>query len=219
MKISCTNCYHSWENKKNDSDSYFCHKCGYDNKNKEFNLLKLKDWMKNNQKLVSEQYKNRLQQLAGLVKENAYIDANGQLQNLNYIPGTKEFIYSITYQELDRSQFADGEDISDYTDQGYDIEPTNSRLSFIIENAKNNYGIYEPSSSHVIAGCWWSSTQPKQNREFFEKGKEVYYSLHIKNQDGSDLTKEESEFITKLLNSSLRTYWDDNENKWQGIDL
>jgi len=170
--------------------------------------------------MISENYRKRLMEIAGIDEKTAFLNSDGQLANFSetgdYIPGSKEFKYSITYQKIDKSQFADGEDISDYTDQGYEIEPVLSRLSFIIENAKDNFGIYEPSSSPVSEGCWWSSTSPENSREYIEKGLEKYYSLHIKKLDGSNLTKEESEFITKLLNPSTRTYWDDMDNKWTG---
>lgn len=67
-KITCKNCYHSWEENIKDNDFYFCHKCGYDNKLKKFNLIKLKNWMKDNQKIVSENYRKKLQKLAGIVR-------------------------------------------------------------------------------------------------------------------------------------------------------
>ena len=65
MKVNCEKCFHNWEGNIKDTDLYFCHKCGYDNKKNKFNLTKLKNWMKTNQKIVSENYKNRLQKLAG----------------------------------------------------------------------------------------------------------------------------------------------------------
>ena len=171
--------------------------------------------------MINENYKNRLQQLAGIIKENSFVDTDGNLNNFasqgNYIQGTEKFKYSITFQEIDRSQFGDDEDINDYTNQGYEWDESIDELSSIIEKAKNDYGTYSPSSSPVMAGCWWSSTEPKNNREYIEKGKEVYYSLHIKNIDGSDLSKEQSKFITKLLNPSTKTYWDDLDNKWTNI--
>ena len=45
--VTCQNCFHSWDIKKSDDSPYFCHCCGYDNKNKDFDLEKLKSWMKN----------------------------------------------------------------------------------------------------------------------------------------------------------------------------
>lgn len=218
MKINCKNCYHNWEENIKSPDLYFCHKCGYDNKKQQFNISKLEQWMKNNQKIVSEEYKNKLKKLAGIIRENSFIDNDGNLNNFSfqgeYIPGDAQFKYSITYQEVDRSQFGDDEDISDYTDRGFEEEESIDELYNIIQNAKHNYGTYEPSSSPVTAGCWWSSTSPKNDRSYFEKGVEKYFSLHLKNLDGSNLSKEQCEFITKLLNPSSRAIWDDLDNKW-----
>ncbi len=44
--VTCQNCFHSWEKTPSDKNPYFCHVCGFDNKTKEFNQEKLKDWMK-----------------------------------------------------------------------------------------------------------------------------------------------------------------------------
>jgi hypothetical protein len=44
--ITCQNCFHSWEKTPSDKTPYFCHVCGFDNKTKEFDQDKLKDWMK-----------------------------------------------------------------------------------------------------------------------------------------------------------------------------
>lgn len=164
---------------------------------------------------INENFKKRLQKLAGIIKENTFIGPDGQLNNFDfndYISGEKEFIYSITYQEIDKSQFEDGEEINDYTDQGFEIEPTHAPLYEIIENSKNDYGIHE----HVGSGSW-SSTSPDQTRDYFEKGLEKYFSLHINHIDKKEITKEEEQFITKLLNPSSRAKWDDLDNKWKNL--
>ena len=57
--------------------------------------------------MINENYKKRLQKLAGLIKENSFIDNNGQLNNFShhgqYIPGSTKFNFSITFQEIDKS--------------------------------------------------------------------------------------------------------------------
>ncbi len=173
--------------------------------------------------MLNENYKKRLQKLAGIISENAFVDSDGNLNNFsnqgNYIPGDKEFKYSITYQELDPEQGGDEEN-DDYTDQGFEIEETRSRLGFIIEIAKN-MGINSPSSSPANSGMWWSSNDPENSRDYFERGIQKFYSLHIKNLDDSKLSTEESEFITKLLNMP-RVSWEDWDNtekpKWKGLE-
>lgn len=46
--VTCQNCFHPWEITKSDDSPYFCHRCGYDNKKKDFDLEKLKSWIYNN---------------------------------------------------------------------------------------------------------------------------------------------------------------------------
>ena len=49
--VTCQNCFHSWEKTPSDKTTYFCHVCGFDNKKKEFDQDKLKDWMKKHNQL------------------------------------------------------------------------------------------------------------------------------------------------------------------------
>lgn len=49
--VTCQNCFHSWDIKKSDDSPYFCHTCGYDSKKKEFNLDKLKYWIRKHNQL------------------------------------------------------------------------------------------------------------------------------------------------------------------------
>ena len=49
--VTCQNCFHHWDIKKSDDSPYFCHTCGYDSKKKEFDLDKLKKWMKKHYQL------------------------------------------------------------------------------------------------------------------------------------------------------------------------
>ena len=49
--VTCQNCFHHWDVKKSDDSPYFCHTCGYDSKKKEFDLDKLKKWMKKHYQL------------------------------------------------------------------------------------------------------------------------------------------------------------------------
>jgi hypothetical protein len=43
----CKNCFHSWEIDGSDENPYFCHVCGFDNKELVFKIKELKDWQKN----------------------------------------------------------------------------------------------------------------------------------------------------------------------------
>lgn len=67
--MTCQKCFHYWNVKKTDDSPYFCHDCGYDNNKKEFDLDKLKKWMKKNSEKVSK----------NIVKENSAIAYTGVL--------------------------------------------------------------------------------------------------------------------------------------------
>jgi hypothetical protein len=98
--------------------------------------------------------------------------------------------YSITYQETDE----ESREISDFSDSGFIIENETDEIGNLLKLAVETYGIYYP-----VAFGWWESTYPVQNRDYFEKGIEIYYALHITNEDGTDITENESDFITFLL--------------------
>jgi hypothetical protein len=98
--------------------------------------------------------------------------------------------YSITYQETDE----ESREVSDFSDSGFIIENETDEIGNILKLAVETYGIYYP-----VAFGWWESTYPVQNRDYFEKGIEIYYALHITNEDGTDITENESDFITFLL--------------------
>lgn len=127
----------------------------------------------------------------------------------NGVRGDKKFKYGITYQTITPESAEHG----DYEDSGWEVEEQVENLSEILKVA-NSYGIYEPSSSRIMGGEWWSSIDPSGTRSYYEKGEETYYSLHIYHLDGSKLTKEETEFVTDKLKSGRKLDWDDEENEW-----
>jgi len=127
----------------------------------------------------------------------------------NGMRGDKKFKYGITYQTITPESAEHG----DYEDSGWEVEEQVENLSEILKVA-NSYGIYEPSSSKIIGGEWWSSIDPSGTRSYYEEGEETYYSLHIYHLDGSKLTKEETEFVTDKLKSGRKLDWDDEENEW-----
>jgi len=149
--------------------------------------------------MINENYKKRLQQLAGLIKENASIGPDGTLTNFThigtFIPGDKLFKYSVTYQEVDPNEFGEDEEINDYTDRGFQVEPTVAPLSEIIKQGVSNYYVKDPSSTHISGGVWWSSHSDTD----FRTGVDRTYSLHIAHEDGSKLSDEEAQFINQLL--------------------
>ena len=97
----------------------------------------------------------------------------------------------------------DGEEVNDFSDQGFEIEPTIAPLSKIINAGVNSYYVSEPSSSHIHGGVWWSSHSDMDIRTGVEKT----YSLHISHADGSKLSDEEAKFIDHLIKN--RKQWEE----------
>jgi hypothetical protein len=102
----------------------------------------------------------------------------------------KNFKYSITFQSWDEESL----EIGETDDKGYEVEETTDTIGEILYEANTTYGIYMP-----VSFGYWESTEPEENRDFFEKGIRKYYALHITNEDGTDISQEESDFISFLL--------------------
>jgi GNAT superfamily N-acetyltransferase len=80
MKIICNNCYHKWEGKSGETDLFFCHKCGYDINTKKIDLDKLKNWIKNNQKIVGENIRKIIKETV----ENLFIKEKSEVENFRH---------------------------------------------------------------------------------------------------------------------------------------
>lgn len=106
------------------------------------------------------------------------------------ISPNKKFKYSITFESWDEDSLEMGQ-----TDErGFEVEETIDTIGDILYEANTTYGIYMPVSFGT-----WESTEPQEDRDFFEKGIRKYYALHIKNEDGTEISQEESDFISFLL--------------------
>jgi len=57
-KVICSKCDWSWQIESEDERPYFCHKCGYDNKLKEYDIPALKKWQIENDFPFSESIKD-----------------------------------------------------------------------------------------------------------------------------------------------------------------
>jgi hypothetical protein len=61
-RVSCSNCFHSWDKEKGDKNPYLCHRCGYDIEDKKFRVDELKKWIENQYGSLEEgwskKYKN-----------------------------------------------------------------------------------------------------------------------------------------------------------------
>ena len=106
------------------------------------------------------------------------------------ISENKKFKYSIYFQSFDEESLEMGSSV----DSGYEKIESIDTIGDILRLANSTYGIYYPVSFGV-----WESTEPLQNTEYFEKGIRKYFSLHIHNEDGTEISSDENDFITFLL--------------------
>jgi hypothetical protein len=106
------------------------------------------------------------------------------------ISPNKRFKYSITFESWDEDSLEMGQ-----TDvRGYIEQDETDTIGDILYEAGTTYGIYMP-----FAFGRWESTYPDEDAEYFEKGIRKFYFLEITNEDGTQITDEESDFITFLL--------------------
>jgi hypothetical protein len=86
------------------------------------------------------------------------------------------FTYSITYQIVSPESAENG----DFEETGFKVKDENGTLAEIAEICEKE-GI-----SEIEGAAWLYSIDPEHNIDFFEKGHEKTYSLHIKGQGYND---------------------------------
>lgn len=106
------------------------------------------------------------------------------------ISPNKKFKYSITFESWDEDSLEIGQ-----TDvRGYIEQDETDTIGGILIEANITYGIYMPFSFGR-----WESTYPDEDADYYEKGIRKFYFLEITNEDGTQISDEESDFITFLL--------------------
>jgi len=123
------------------------------------------------------------------------------------IDGNKIYEYGITYELVTPESAEHG----DFEETGWEVERHVATLEDILREASYNYGISEPTDSFHTS---WSSQSPDNDRDYYEKGHERYYTLFVNEIDGSEISKEEADFITEKLRSGLNLYWDREDKVW-----
>jgi hypothetical protein len=106
------------------------------------------------------------------------------------IKSDKKFKYSISYQTWDEESL----EVGQTDNHGFVERDEVDTIGEVLYKANSDYGIYMPVSFGT-----WESTEPQEDRDYFEKGIRKYYGLHIKNEDGTEISEEENDFITFLL--------------------
>jgi hypothetical protein len=102
----------------------------------------------------------------------------------------KKFKYSISFESFDEESLEAGQ--SDV--RGFEIQNDTDAIGDILMLANTTYGIYMPVSFGT-----WESTEPIENTDFWERGIRKYYALHLTNEDGTEISQEENDFISFLL--------------------
>lgn len=157
--------------------------------------------------MLNEAQKKRMQFLAGMITESEFSEmdpgipqesSHSQESAFPELDGYKVFTYGVTYETITPESAEDG----DAEDRGWEVEYTQAPLFEIVDLAKHTYGTSEPSSSVVNSYTWWTSPDPVNDRNYFEKGESKYYSLHIK-----DMTDREAQIIDMAIKGKI--YWDD----------
>jgi len=106
------------------------------------------------------------------------------------INSDKKFKYSITFQSWDEESL----EVGQTNNQGFIEKDEVDTIGEILHKANSDYGIYMPVSFGT-----WESTEPIEDKDYFEKGIKTYFGLHLKNEDGTEISEEENDFITFLL--------------------
>ena len=115
------------------------------------------------------------------------------INNLPISPN-KRFKYSITFESWDEDSLEMGQ-----TDVRGNIEQDElDAIGDILYEANTTYGIYMP-----FAFGRWESTYPDEDTDYFEKGIRKFYFLEITNEDGTQISNEENDFITFLAIHNL----------------
>ncbi|WP_146139387.1 hypothetical protein [Simplicispira suum] len=89
-----------------------------------------------------------------------------------------KFIISVTYEHQDETSLESGEPY----ERGYEIEGQEVDEDELKAIA-NEYGVNAASSTVIGQFTWFNSSSPREDREYFEKGIEKFFSLHIKKGD------------------------------------
>ena len=92
------------------------------------------------------------------------------------------------------------------TDQTEVVEQLEDLSWADLEDLQGAYGFDEASSSHLagVPKIYFRTTAPREDRAFFEKGEEKFYSLHIDSVNRSAPTAQDYERIGKYLGISFR---------------
>lgn len=119
--------------------------------------------------------------------------------------GTKKYLYSVTFETIS----PESAEVGDFESTGFEVEDSIDELQDILSIASYNYGI-----NQKVSDASWSSSSPTMDKDYFEKGIEKYYTLFVKNIDGSPISIEEESTITEKLKEGRKLSWDEEGGEW-----
>ena len=142
-----------------------------------------------------------------ILKERpTYVDGSMYAKG-GMIDGDKLYEYGITYELITPESV----EMGDFEETGWEVESQFATLEEILRIALFNYGIYMPTDSFQQS---WRSVDADNDRDYYEKGHERYYTLFVSEMDGSEISKEEANFITEKLKSGRKMNWDADDKEW-----
>lgn len=109
----------------------------------------------------------------------------------------KEFSVGVTYQHWDEEAVEAG----DTDEKGWELEKEMMDIDVLLQTAQE-YGIAGQKSFGGSDG-WWSSIDPPQDRDFFEKGIRKNYDFFVDNADGSDIDAATFALIDELIEKGV----------------
>lgn len=122
----------------------------------------------------------QIQQIQEALKDHAFYNRLG-LEMPESTAAADTFLISIycerwTQDDLDRGQFSQGEAVIER--EAVDANE--------LQRIAQDHGMDSPSASDPrhTPYLWFSSSTPREDREYFEQGVHKYYSLHIHEADG-----------------------------------
>ena len=100
---------------------------------------------------------------------------------------------SVTYEIITDESAEKG----DVAERGYESEHEDVNAGEL-ERLVHKYGFSEPSSSRLEDRMWFSTTSPREDRDYFENGERKFFSLHLHSVNGEPPTLEDYADIARM---------------------
>ena len=105
---------------------------------------------------------------------------------------------SVTYEIITDESAEQG----DVAERGYESEREDVDVDEL-ERLIQNHGFSQPSSSRLEDRMWFSSTSPREDRDYFENGERKFFSLHLHSVNGEPPALEDYADIARMANIKM----------------